>query len=82
MSDDSNSCLQDTTKGEWPDWTCSDAKGYCTGDWEKDPRRCCPTTCKNSSPFDNVKCEASDSDGTCTYPNDAQCPFKGRISRI
>ena len=83
MTDDSDSCLKSTTNGAWKGFTCSDAKEYCTDlSWEKDTSRCCPTTCKNSFPFDNVKCEASDSYGTCTYPNDAQCPSTGRVSSI
>ena len=56
MTDDSDSCLKSTTNGAWNGFTCSDTKEYCTDlSWEKDTSRCCPTTCKNSFPFDNVK---------------------------
>ena len=75
MIHDSDECLKKSK--DWENYKCSEAKGYCNS-WEKDVRRCCPTTCENLIPFDNVKCEASDAKGVCTYPNEAQCPSSGK----
>ena len=36
-------------------------------------RRCCPEACA-SGVFTEDDCLAFDGKGTCTYPNDAQCP--------
>ena len=74
---DSDKCLKQSPNGEWRNWNCIQAKGYCNS-WAKDVRRCCPITCENTAPFDNIQCEASNSKGVCMYPNDAQCPSSGK----
>ena len=41
--------------------------------WSKDMRRCCPVSCGTGALF-KTDCDQLTDYGTCTYPNDAQCP--------
>ena len=42
-------------------------------------KRCCPTSC-GTGEFTESDCYADNSKGTCTYPNDAQCPKRPTLS--
>ena len=77
---DSDTCLRNS-----PDWgstrTCRWAKGqtsknYCNT-WAKDMRRCCPESCDTGDlvtiKFTEEDCTKFPGEGTCTYPNKAQC---------
>ena len=74
---DSDSCLQES-----PEWSnsarCTTSTNYCDS-WEKDMKRCCPVTCNNGDALTKEECDALSQSGTCTYPNDAQCPSKPSI---
>merc|ERR1712238_155893 len=65
-----NSCLQET-----PGWyglgNCAIAIEICSSQ-SKDMHRCCPETC-NTGALDEVACNALSGEGTCIYPNEAQC---------
>ena len=71
---DSNKCLQDS-----PDWgiayNCGNSIEYCSS-YGKDMRRCCPDSC-NTGIFTAEDCEAFNGNGTCIYPNLAQCHIGG-----
>jgi len=70
---DNDLCLQES-----PNWgsscTCSNSIGYCIS-WAKDMKRCCPDSC-GTGRFTESQCLAHSGDGTCTYPNGAQCSGK------
>ena len=78
MQSDSTGCLRKDTNGEWDTWRCSEGKTHCDG-WEKDMKRCCPTTCENTKPFTIDECRASSGSGVCIYPNSAQCTPEGNV---
>ena len=65
---DSDICLQ--LSPEWGDvYKCTQGKPYCKNqNYAKDPKRCCPESCKNSEPFTETKCLQSETGGSCTYP--------------
>ena len=49
-------------------------------------RRCCPVSCKKENPENTLKfteddCNKFPGDGTCTYPNKAQCP-DGKLHNV
>ena len=64
---DSDTCLQTSDTSTWDGYDCSGSLWYCEL-WDKDMRRCCPETCKNSEPFTEIKCNQSNEKGTCLYP--------------
>ena len=73
---DDDNCLQ--TSPQWSEYsTCSSRTWYCES-WGKDMRRCCPVSC-TSGVFTEEDCLAYAGDGTCIYPNDAQCQGKGTL---
>jgi len=69
---DSDSCLQ--ASPSWGDeYFCSQftaSHDYCTLDWMKDARRCCPVTC-GTGVLTETDCNSLSGSGTCTYPNEA-----------
>merc|ERR1711963_249117 len=69
---DSDACLQ--ASPGWSTYVCSSSSsiGYCTS-WGKDMRRCCPESCATGI-FTEQACNQFPGQGTCTYPNEAQCP--------
>ena len=74
---DNDECILNSPGWDSPTWNCNhfttaDYIDYCNT-WAKDARRCCPVACKNSEPFTKTVCEASPGQGTCIYPNEAQC---------
>ena len=76
MPKDCDACLHDTGQ-LWLGFTCRSAiERYDCNSWGKDLRRCCPVSCKTGS-FSRDSCDAFDRNGTCNYPNDAQCDTKG-----
>jgi len=66
-----DACLQSSP--DWSaSWTCANTPTkYCTS-WAKDMRRCCPESC-DTGKFTEEDCNKFSGDGTCTYPNKAQC---------
>jgi hypothetical protein len=71
---DSDSCLQAA-----PGWdslvttyTCAGSTSWCTS-WSKDMQRCCPFSC-GSGELLEPECNLLPDQGTCIYPNAAQCP--------
>ena len=77
---DSNSCLR--ASPGWYSWhTCSaNADNWCTS-YAKDMQRCCPESC-NTGALTEDQCNDLSSSGTCTYPNNAQCPGNPHIKII
>ena len=74
---DNDACLQ-SSDGWSTSYTCENSKGSYCESWAKDMRRCCPESCKKENPENTLKfteedCNKSPGDGTCTYPNKAQC---------
>ena len=75
---DSDACLQ-ASPGWGTSYTCSSSIGWCFS-WGKDLRRCCPESC-GTGIFQEKDCLAFSSEGTCTYPNEAQCSV-GKLPNI
>ena len=81
---DCDACLHETGSIWHKDingnpYTCRSAIekwGWGCDSWGKDLRRCCPVSCKTGS-FSRDSCDAFDGNGTCKYPNEAQCDTKG-----
>lgn len=79
MPIDSDECLRIS-----PDWdnlrTCKNAiRDYPDScqTWARDMRRCCPQTCATGQ-FIEQECKKwTSGDGTCMYPNYAQCHDQG-----
>lgn len=74
---DNDACLQ-SSDGWSTSYTCENSKGSYCESWAKDMRRCCPESCKKENPENTLKfteedCNKFPGDGTCTYPNKAQC---------
>ena len=67
---DDDRCLQ-TSRGWGSSYKCWTSTKHCL-DWAKDMKRCCPVSC-NTGAFGNVDCFFSSGNGSCSYPNDAQC---------
>ena len=71
---DSDSCLQ--TSPGWDSlvttYTCAGSTSWCTS-WSKDMQRCCPFSC-GSGELLEPECNLLPDQGTCIYPNAAQCP--------
>ena len=76
VSRDNDKCL--SSSNGWASYKCAHLKKgtkyhkYCNT-YSKDTRRCCPEACENTEPFTQDLCDASDTVGICTYPNEAQC---------
>ena len=70
---DSDSCLQ-ASPGWGSTYKCTQISviWQCTR-WGRDVKRCCPKAC-NSGKFTKEDCDSYSGQGTCIYPNDAQCP--------
>ena len=64
---DSDKCLRSSPLWE-NDSLCADFTHLCEI-WDKDMKRCCPHSCKNTQPFTESNCLNSTGKGTCTYPN-------------
>ena len=72
---DNDACLQ-SSPGWGASYTCEDSTSWCV-DWGKDMRRCCPESCDTGDlvtiKFTEEDCTKFPGEGTCTYPNNAQC---------
>ena len=70
-----DNCLQSS-----PNWsmlsTCDSRTRYCIS-WGKDMRRCCPNSCGTGT-FTEADCLSFEGEGTCIYPNNAQCIKAGK----
>ena len=76
---DSDECLRNSpTQGNGA--KCKLNSHRCDS-YEKDVKRCCPITC-GVEEFTEDECNKSSGSGTCIYPNEAQCPEKGKLMKL
>ena len=74
---DSYACLKNSPRYNWNNYDCASYTNNCET-YAKDFKRCCPISC-GSENFTKEECNKSSGKGSCVYPNEAQCPEKGKL---